>query len=1498
MAKNNTVKQTIDVEFDVTGLEQIISQINKFNKGSKGYKGLIEFVGALKAMRSEISFLMNQGFASEASKLTSEANKAIGQFDKLLSIANKMQSTELANLPRKQKKNLKRNDLFAPKINEQLYLGLDSLSGGLARSRNENVTPITNKINAQEESAATKIKIRQNKELIAQLIKEKKIRETITSETKKPIAPTTTMIGRVRELAARFFSVESAISRVSFVLTAKLSYSMINILQRLPRQILSTFSEFEGELSKTFALMSNESSVAKLKMQNDIVDLSKQYGIAAKELSGAMYEIISAQVPLVHSSKVLEQAVKLSIGGAGDLRDAAKSLVQIINAYDIGFENAARVSDIMFQTVKYGQLTMQQYTEQMQKVVATASIFNISQEEISAAIATMTINGQGAEQAFTALNQMLMVIANPTKQAKDLMRELGISLTVQDIQEKGLGKALEELMPLMTMTGAAGEQLIATMFKTRTGFKAVASLLQNMDEYSENYGRMLDSAGATSDALSERMNTVEMATNKAKTAWDSFLMSFVDGKNRQTTIGFIQKITKLIDGLEKNISSVMLVIKMIFAQVGVFIAIGITKRIASIITTLGTLKISLSGIWASMKAGGDIAATAWAKATLGLSLLVQALINVVHWIGVLSQKKREADLKRIFNVDNATQSLNDANAAVEKLDNNISRLQGVKKMINMYDQLAQKQVKSNKEIMQMNSLFTNIESILNSAGIKIMGVGNKIQTLGKYIVDVDAKLAEFANRRMAERALSLGRESQIALSQYYQKEENKNPLNYQRVDIFGKGNVALKRGSATIDAISDKLVKGNVKGASGQAAALEKYLNEERTKLKNELEYIKKIEKEDKKTFKSKKMDKTREGVYDLIEGIDYLISYSMGMQNIYDEFTIGNIPEIKFEKYEGVVGDTGKSKQEKSYLGDVQGLMDSLFGDRIYETVDEIRAEIKNKVQEIRDKMSKDAGTILDKETTEALMKQYESLVDEDIFVQVFSAGQSAMKSILDGAKSLRASGDAAGAKTQIQRALDSYTNYAETISKLSDMTDQELISLGIDARDARTFMDEARKSTATFMLDLVNEMKESLSGDEFIKFALEQFSIDESIMKNWDTLSKALEDISGTGQNVKEEVLNAIREKMLDALSEQFKQILGIVEQPEFIKKAEEQLQKAISDELIKTPAELLDAINKLSDINLQTTGKSFTPEQSLYLSNLIKPEDVAEQELFDWKSALGIKDYKDGNDAIKDVMSQTVNELQNVWSFYWDWEIRKLQEQYDKKLEMMETEKKRMLANEYMSSEQAEIIAERFEERKRQMQDKMDKEMAAKKKKQALYNAGIDFARGLIGIWSSELSKGIFGLATAPILTAMLSSIFATQLALINNQKFASGGLTGSGYGSPDETGHKPAGIVHANELVIDKKTLDKNYNEITGMYSMLRSGHSFDSFISKYIAGNKMPTLARNMSNKYAQGGLVVPSRMNNNTENIVVDLVGLRTVDDISMAKLVYTGNKKWRLLNG
>lgn len=80
------------------------------------------------------------------------------------------------------------------------------------------------------------------------------------------------------------------------------------------------------------------------------------------------------------------------------------------------------------------------------------------------------------------------------------------------------------------------------------------------------------------------------------------------------------------------------------------------------------------------------------------------------------------------------------------------------------------------------------------------------------------------------------------------------------------------------------------------------------------------------------------------------------------------------------------------------------------------------------------------------------------------------------------------------------------------------------------------------------------------------------------------------------------------------------------------------------------------------------------------------------------------------------------------------------------------------------------------------------------------------GIVGATAMAVATALTaGPIAGPILAGIIGALGAVQLGIVAAQplperpSFATGGFTGSGFGSPDETGYRPAGIVHQNEWV---------------------------------------------------------------------------------------------------
>jgi len=112
----------------------------------------------------------------------------------------------------------------------------------------------------------------------------------------------------------------------------------------------------------------------------------------------------------------------------------------------------------------------------------------------------------------------------------------------------------------------------------------------------------------------------------------------------------------------------------------------------------------------------------------------------------------------------------------------------------------------------------------------------------------------------------------------------------------------------------------------------------------------------------------------------------------------------------------------------------------------------------------------------------------------------------------------------------------------------------------------------------------------------------------------------------------------------------------------------------------------------------------------------------------------------------------------------------------------------------------------------QEQFDKQREAIEKKAFQRQKRIDIAttiaNGAVAIGKTIASLGGVGAITPPGIAALalVAAKTASQVGIIASQSFAEGGYTGDGYGSPDSSGFKRAGVVHEGEYVVPKNVLE--------------------------------------------------------------------------------------------
>lgn len=210
----------------------------------------------------------------------------------------------------------------------------------------------------------------------------------------------------------------------------------IRLLVRTVSGIVKKGTEFEETWANVTTMLSGPAYKAAEDMKKELLRMSPVLG-GVTELAKGMYQVLSASIEPAKAIEFLGTAAMSAKAGVTDVFTAVDALTTIINAYALATEDAMRVSDVMFMTVKRGKLTYEGLAHSLGPVVAIAAQLNISFEEVAAAMATLTRQGIEVRTAGVAIRQVLVAVVKQQKEAVDTAKRLEIGFSAQELAAKG-----------------------------------------------------------------------------------------------------------------------------------------------------------------------------------------------------------------------------------------------------------------------------------------------------------------------------------------------------------------------------------------------------------------------------------------------------------------------------------------------------------------------------------------------------------------------------------------------------------------------------------------------------------------------------------------------------------------------------------------------------------------------------------------------------------------------------------------------------------------------------------------------------------------------------------------------------------------------------------------------------------------------------------------------------------------------------------------------------
>ncbi|MCI4863833.1 phage tail tape measure protein [Clostridioides difficile] len=275
-------------------------------------------------------------------------------------------------------------------------------------------------------------------------------------------------------------------------------------------------AEFETAMTKT-STMFGDTKVDTENLNNKVLELSKNTGIAATQIGESLYNALSSGIPVTKdmdsAMDFMTKNAKLSKAGFTDIDTAVTATAKVLNAYKMDVSETDRVHKIMMQTQNKGITTVGELGATLAQVTPTASAMSFSFEQVGASLANMTAQGTPTAQATTQLNSLLAELGKSGTVANKSLLDAtkGTKYAGKSFKElMQAGVPLNEILNLMDGSAKKNKKSLIDMFGSIEAGKAALALSgQNSEQYTNNLKAMSTQADVVGSAYSKMSNTLE-----------------------------------------------------------------------------------------------------------------------------------------------------------------------------------------------------------------------------------------------------------------------------------------------------------------------------------------------------------------------------------------------------------------------------------------------------------------------------------------------------------------------------------------------------------------------------------------------------------------------------------------------------------------------------------------------------------------------------------------------------------------------------------------------------------------------------------------------------------------------------------------------------------------------------------------------------------------------------------------------------------------------------
>lgn len=264
-------------------------------------------------------------------------------------------------------------------------------------------------------------------------------------------------------------------------------------------------SSFEAGMSKVQAV-SGASNEQLQRLSDKAKEMGATTKFSATEAADAMNYMAMAGWKTEDMLNGIDGIMNLAAASGEDLATTSDIVTDALTAFGLSAQDSTHFADVLAAASSNANTNVSMMGETFKYVAPVAGSLGYSAEDCAVAIGLMANSGIKASQSGTALRSMFSRLAKPSKEVKEAMEKLNISLT----DSHGNMKSLDTLMgDLRNSFSGLSESEKAEMASSLAGQEAMSGLLAIVNASDADFNKLKDAIYGADGASAKMAETMQ-----------------------------------------------------------------------------------------------------------------------------------------------------------------------------------------------------------------------------------------------------------------------------------------------------------------------------------------------------------------------------------------------------------------------------------------------------------------------------------------------------------------------------------------------------------------------------------------------------------------------------------------------------------------------------------------------------------------------------------------------------------------------------------------------------------------------------------------------------------------------------------------------------------------------------------------------------------------------------------------------------------------------------